>query len=325
MVATTRIRRESTLKHRTPTSGLASTEIELRRDGDSSWHSLRVGPRAKGFTALVDDERFPHGKYAIRARATDHAGNERSDISSITLPVRLGTTVSVGKLKRSKARRAGSRLGRRILLRKPRARYGKPMKLTGRLTSPGGNPLAGRDIAVSELLQLPGAHWQPIAMARTRNSGRFRFRAQPGPSRKLQFRYPGTATIRGGTSVVELRVMAASSLRVNRHRVVNGEEVTFSGRVKGDPLPPTGKLLQLQVYSRGEWLTFATPHGNARGRWRHRYRFTATRGETRYRFRVRLPRESGYPYEPGTSRQVNVDGSWLVIVACAMIRAWERQ
>ena len=71
-------------------------------------------------------------------------------------------------------------------------------------------------------------------------------------------------------------------------------------------MPATGKLLQLQVFSRGHWLTFATPRADNRGKWAYWYRFTATRGVTRYRFRVRLPRESGSPYAAGVSRTVRV-------------------
>ena len=145
-----------------------------------------------------------------------------------------------------------------------------------------------------------------MATVRSNGSGRFTFKARSGPTRLLRFRYAGTPTIRGRTTVVLLRVRAASSIRASRRRVVNGESVTFRGIVRSQPIPTTGKLLQLQVFSRGSWLTFATPRADARGRWHHPYRFTATRGLTRYRFRVRLPRESGYPYEAGVSKPVKV-------------------
>ena len=42
------------------------------------------------------------------------------------------------------------------------------------------------------------------------------------------------------------------------------------------------------------------------GRWSYRYRFTATRGTVRYRFRARVPREAGFPYTSGASRRVPV-------------------
>jgi hypothetical protein len=292
-------------------SGLASTEIEMRRRGDSTWHSLPVERATGGFTSVVDDESFPPGTYAIRARARDRAGNEQSTEGSpmsITLPLRLPTELKVG---RSKRVRAGSRRDRRALIGNPRTRYGRTMTLSGWLTSPGGNPVVERDIEISQRLKLPGATWTPVASVRTNRLGRFRFRAPSGPNRYLRFRYAGTPTVRGVTSIVELRVAAASGLVVNRHHVVNGDQVVFRGRVRGEPIPRIGKLLQLQVFSRGHWLTFATPRANARGLWRYPYRFTATRGETRYRFRVRLPREAGYPYEPGVSRTVRVKVSGL--------------
>ena len=90
---------------------------------------------------------------------------------------------------------------------------------------------------------------------------------------------------------------------------MNGEDIVLRGRVRGRPLPDVGKLVQLQAYSRGRWLTFATPRADARtGRWSYRYRFTATRGTVRYRFRARVPTESGYPYTVGAS------GSAYVVV-----------
>jgi len=290
------------------TSGIAATEIEIRRQGDTRWHSLATQPAEGGFAAFVDDEALPGGTYAIRARVRDAAGNERSTDGSgatISLPVRLGTTLRVGKVKRVKAKRAGRR-SRRILITRPLARLGRKVTLSGRLRSPGGNPLAGRDLTVSQLVRLPGAAWQPVATVRTSARGGFRFTAPPGPSRLLRFRYAGTSTIQGRTRFVDLRVRAGATIRASRRSVVNGEEVMFRGRLRGEPIPPVGKLVQLQVFSRGQWLTFAAPRTGSRGRWRWRYRFTATRGVTRYRFRVRVPVETGYPYAPGASRSVNV-------------------
>jgi hypothetical protein len=119
----------------------------------------------------------------------------------------------------------------------------------------------------------------------------------------LRFRYVGTPLIRARTTDVEIHVRATTSIATSRRSVVNGEEVVLRGRVAGRPLPPVGKLVQLQAFSRGHWLTFATPRANPRtGRWTYRYRFTATRGTVRYRFRARVPKENGFPYSAGTSR-----------------------
>ena len=292
-------------------SGLAAGEIELQRVGTSTWTTLPGRLDDKGFSAMVDDEALADGNYRVRARAVDHAGNERStdrraggDPLTLTLPLRVTSRLVAGRPKRVRAR--GSKRYRIVLVARPQSRYGRTIPLSGRLTTPGANPLPGREIEVFELSTVPGAAWRRIATVATSRTGRFVFKALRGPSRTLRFRYPGTETIRGRSVEVNLRVRAATSMRSNRRNVVNGEEVTFRGRLKGQPIPP-GKLVELQAYSRGHWLTFATPRANQRtGLWSHRYRFAATRGTVRYRFRARVPRETGYPYETGTSATIRV-------------------
>jgi hypothetical protein len=105
-------------------------------------------------------------------------------------------------------------------------------------------------------------------------------------------------------------VSAATALKVNRHRVRNGESVRFDGRLRGGHVPAGGKLLELQVLLRDEWRTFTTVHSNRRGRWRYTYRFGATRGTVVYLFRARIPREATYPFTNGKTgwRKVTVRG-----------------
>lgn len=106
---------------------------------------------------------------------------------------------------------------------------------------------------------------------------------------------------------VDARVRAPSILDVSRRNAVNGEYVTFHGRVKGGYLPAGGKLVELQVFTRRRWRTFALPRADAAtGRWSYQYRFETIRGVARFRFRARVQREAGYPFHTGTSRQVQV-------------------
>jgi hypothetical protein len=172
---------------------------------------------------------------------------------------------------------------------------------------PGANPLADVDVEVWERVNLPFASWRQVSVVRTSRTGRFRFKALRGPSRTLKFRYPGTATIRSRSAEVQLGIRATTSFRVDRTRVVNGEEVRFQGRLRGRQTGTSGKLLYLQVFTRGRWATFATPRANRlSGRWSEPYRFSATRGLVRYRFRVLIPREASFPYETGRSRSISV-------------------
>jgi hypothetical protein len=296
-------------------SGVISGAVEARRRGESAWRALPTSLEKGGFTAVLDDEALPKGLYDLRARAVDAAGNERS-IETMPdgraavrrLPLRVSTRLAVGKRKRVRARDArGRHRFRTILVARPQASYGRLIPLTGRLTMPGANPLVGAVIEVWEQVKLPGATWRRVSQLTTTRTGRFRFKALQGPSRILRFRYPGTATIRARSTEVELRVRAVTSLRVNRNHVVNGEEVRFHGRLKGRQVGQTGKLLHLQVFTRGRWSTFATPRAERNsGRWSYSYRFTGTRGRVRYRFRALVPREASFPYETGVSHSAYV-------------------
>jgi hypothetical protein len=290
-------------------SGLARIEVEIQREGDSTWRSLAVTPRDGDFVAWLDDASLPSGRYAVRARAVDAAGNERSTDSrsgipiGLQLPLRLPTALTLGGVRKIVGRHGHVRT---VLRRTPTAGYGDPIPVRGRLTLPGGNPLAGVDVDIFEQTDLPGEPWRRIGVVHTDGKGRLAYRALTGPSRRLRFVYPGTALIQPQSRVIRIRVQAKTSFGVNRSHVVNGDEVLFRGRVRGR-LPQRGKLLQLQAYSRAGWRTFATPRASRRShRWRYPYRFSATRGVVRYRFRAVVPSEAGFPFIRGASRSLHV-------------------
>jgi hypothetical protein len=303
--------RRITVVARDDISGVAGGDIEISREGSSRWISLPVESTATGLTTLVDDAALPDGIYDVRARVVDAAGNERTTTvrasgaqAHLSLPLRVPTVLRAGRpitVRGSNGRR------RTALARTATAPFGSPVQIRGRLTVPGGNPLAGADVDVLERTALPDQPWIRTGITRTDSRGRFAYRVLPGPSRTVLFRYGGTQVIRAQTAAVQIRIRAATSLRVNRPAVVNGEDVVFRGRVRGGPIPSVGKLVQLQAYSRGGWRTFATPRARARShRWSYRYRFTATRGTVRYRFRAVVPAEGGFPFVRGGSRSVKV-------------------
>jgi hypothetical protein len=147
-----------------------------------------------------------------------------------------------------------------------------------------------------------------VRTIRTNSRGVFRYRLAFGPSRTIRFRYSGTPRIKPAIEAVALRVPARTTIATGRSDLTNGESVEFRGRLLGRPLPDGGKLIDLQAYYRGSWRTFATPRTDPAGRWSFRYRFEATHGLVRYRFRARIRREAAYPYELGYSRAVKVTG-----------------
>jgi hypothetical protein len=176
----------------------------------------------------------------------------------------------------------------------------------GRLTSPEGNPL--QDVEVQAWTQVRDGSTPPrlIATVKTSRTGRFSFLVRRGPSRTIRIRYGGTTEIRSATRILNLNVRSKTSIRVNRHHVVNGDTVRFHGRIRTGRIPASGKLVELQVWVRGRWRTFATTRAGRRGGWSYRYRFDGTSGHQIYRFRARVPVETGYPFATGRSRSVRV-------------------
>jgi hypothetical protein len=294
-------------------SGIASGEIELRRVGHGSWQAVATSLEPERMVGDVDDLSLPDGTYELRAHVRDGAGNERTsdrrrDGSKmvVKLPLRLTSRIAVASGRRPRCRRRskarprcrGRRLGNTVI-------RGPGGRVFGLLTSGSGEPIAHAAMAVSERLRTGGPFTRPATL-RTDALGRFRFRIRPGASRTIRFHYQGTAFVKPATGDVSVLAPARSSIAVDRRTALNGEEVGFSGGLRGGHVPEGGKLIDLQAFYRGVWRTFATPRSDAQGRWEYRYRFGATRGVVRYRFRARIRREAAYPYELGYSRVVRV-------------------
>jgi hypothetical protein len=125
-------------------------------------------------------------------------------------------------------------------------------------------------------------------------------------NRSLLFRYGGSRRIGSAISDFTLLVPAKTAIRPDRKALVNGQQVVFTGRITTRPLPPGGKLVEIQAHFRGRWRTFSTLRADPGGHWRFPYRFGGTVGRVSYRFRARLPAEGGYPFISGNSRVVEV-------------------
>jgi hypothetical protein len=286
-------------------SGLASGEIELRASGSSTWHGLPTELQGSQLVAYVDDERFRRGLYEFRAHAQDQAGNEASTATrtdgaqaSLRLPARIDTRLAVGLASRRGGRRRGP-LDSNVV-----GRYGRRLRLRGRLANADGQPI--EEASVEALEQRPDGTTLPLGLATTDTEGGFRYVLRATRNRDVIFRYGGSRRIGAATARFHLQVPAASSVAVDRPSVGNGNSVLFSGRVTSQPIPTNGKLLEMQAHFRGRWRTFSTLRTDRAGRWRFRYRFGATLGRVTYRFRARLPSEAGYPFIDGRSRVVRV-------------------
>jgi hypothetical protein len=92
---------------------------------------------------------------------------------------------------------------------------------------------------------------------------------------------------------------------VRRIVTAGGRPLLFRGRI-GRPVPPGGKLVEIQAHFRGRWRTISTTRARRDGRWRFRYTFRTSRRRATYRLRARVPVEAGYPFSAGASAPVRV-------------------
>jgi hypothetical protein len=296
-------------------SGLASGQIELSAAGSQVWTSLPTHKDGNRVFARVDDAGLPAGTYVLRATAWDRATNQNSTDRrldgrpmTVALPLRTQTSVRAGVVShrrvRAQKKRGRSRRRRVVLEQRARIPFSDPVRVVGTVTRRDGRPLGEAQIHVLSRTVASPEH--VVAVLRTDAQGRFKYVGTAEATETLRVVYQGSATTLPSQREITLLVPASSTIASRPRRVLNGETVTFAGRLRSLPVPAAGKLVELQVVLSGRWQTFRTVRTDSRGAWRVRYRFRRSCGSLRYRFRARLPAESGYPFEAGHTRAVGV-------------------
>ncbi len=177
--------------------------------------------------------------------------------------------------------------------------FGRAPRLTGRVRRLDGAPLAGSTLTVRPA----SGGWTMRAAAGP--DGIYSVKLPAGPTRTMIVEAwpPGASALACTTAKAKTR--AGVTLKATR-RVRPGGKVRFRGRLKGRPVPKRGKLVELQAFDAGRWRTFAQPRSKPDGRYRSAYRLRRTFGPRTFRFRARVRREAGYPYELGYSRKIRV-------------------
>jgi hypothetical protein len=289
-------------------SGVGGGGIEISRAGSGSWQVLPSTQEGDHFVTRIDDAALPAGDYELRANAHDLASNlaatdRRLDGQPmrLRLPLRVATSMKAGVIGKAKTK-TGKR--RTVLEPRDKVAFGRRVRLGGRLVNPAGHAFEGAKVLVYS--QPREGTEQLEDTVTTSADGRFAYEVEARSSRRFRFVYQGTATILPVEGSATLLVTATSTIAVKPKHVLNGGSVTFSGRVKGRPLPEAGKLIELQVLLTDEWQTFRTIHSDADGGWRITYPFRRTCGVQHFRFRVHLPGEAIYPLEAGDSHELAV-------------------
>jgi hypothetical protein len=186
--------------------------------------------------------------------------------------------------------------------------YGHGETIVGRLTGPGGAPIAGAKIDVLATPAYAGARVAAMASPMTKPDGRFAVQIPAGvSSRSLRFEY--SSTIGSSPAVAKtltLTVRAGVTLRIAPRVASVGRSIYFSGHLRGRPVPSGGKLLVLEARSPGgTWLEFDVVRSDAKGRYHASYRFKFA-GPAKYQFRVLCEAEADYPFATGSSRVMGV-------------------
>lgn len=256
--------------------------------------------------ARWDSDAFPAGNYEFRALGYDAAGNA----AATTRRLNGGPMVLSNPLKATTTLRAGFRrhgLGRTIP-------YSRRVLLGGRLITGRSSPLGGMPVRVVEHFA-PGA--QPAVQTSTVTTsanGTFSIRTNRGPSRTIVISFDGSQTLaRSTTRTLQLGVRSRVRLWASaRVATIGGAPLIFRGRLVAAPgeIPAVGRPVELQFRLPGlPWAEFRTVQTDGRGRFRYAYRFSDddSRG-ARFQFRAYAPAQEDWPYEPGGSRPVLVQG-----------------
>jgi hypothetical protein len=181
--------------------------------------------------------------------------------------------------------------------------------IAGRLTAPGGTPIAGARLDCVATPASQGAKPGAIACPPTSADGRFEV-GVPGDvsSRTIRLAYRAHTgdALPAATRTLGLTVTAGVRLRVSPRTTSVGHTIHFTGALLGGPIPHGGKQIVLEARSPGgPWIEFDVVHTNNRGRYRDAYRFKFP-GPVDYRFRAVSEGEADYPYATGASNVVRV-------------------
>jgi hypothetical protein len=286
-------------------SGVARGQISYRPEGTIAWTGLQTELRSGYLEARLSSDSLPDGDYELRAEAEDRAGNtvvttRRQDGSDmvLTLPLKTGTEL--------RADLGGGRERKTIS-------YGRESVIEGRLVSAVGEPLGGQSIEISETFDLGSIESERTRESITDADGRFALVLPPGPSRSVSADFSGSKQLEDAESPqLDLGVRSGASLGATDRRPPVGKRFRFRGRVRraGAEMPPGGKLVELQVRRPEGWDTVRQAfRTRPNGSWTFPFKFGPYYVEpTSFRFRLKVPRETGWPYKASSTdrRRVTV-------------------
>jgi hypothetical protein len=283
-------------------------------------------PLSSSATLSFDTRSVSDGPHAVRLLVSDVAGNVTAWPSSGPVSIRVANRAgdganasggletagsngpcqaATGKLRQRVVAQAATRAGRRGR-RALTVAFRRSAYVSGRITEPGGSPVAGARICVLLRTDRAGASERAVGTVQSDGDGRFAFTLPAGPSRRVRLRYRTDA----GTTSATVRVLVPLpvSLRIRPTHVRAGGKIRFEGRLQATGR--RGVPVELQVRDGRRWRTFDSVTTRRHGTYAYTYVFSRRPGLRRFAFRALVRRQSSLAYSTGRStvRRVTVRG-----------------
>lgn len=259
-------------------------------------------PRNQAGSLAVDTRVLSNGIYPVSLRIADAAGNRITVYAPRAVQISNEHTIRPnGQSATSRARLTAVVRGRRgTTVTVP---YNRHVVIRGRLLTSEGEPINDAKLEVHEVPSL-GRRRGVTREVITRSNGTYTYTsARRSTTRRLEIRYRPfvNETTIAAVARIRLNVAAAATLRV----ALKDIRVSYSGRVLSRPVPSGGKRIYVQGRAvGGAWTTFAHRRTDRSGRFSGNYRLRVRRPGVRLQFRIRIPKEAGYPYVASVGRAI---------------------
>ena len=298
-------------------AGGSCRDVGQTTDGLSAFLHRQPCPASVSSDVAFDAAGLSPGPHHLVASVLDAAGNSAPlldrtiSIASAASAVPSSSSVIPGAPNGLGATTAAVLTARWQSTAKPRllVPFGRAATILGRLTDPGGIPIAGAQITVSSTPAMAGAALAQMKGSVTSPSGTFVLRL---PARLSSRTIALTYTAHAGDPApaakagLQLAVKAPVSMSVAPRVVASQGTISFHGRLLAGPFPKGGKPVVLEARSgRGAWIEFHVARTDRRGRFKAHYRFKYA-GPIRYQFRAVCEQEADYPFATGASPAVGV-------------------
>ncbi|MFM9077236.1 MAG: hypothetical protein ACKORM_03255 [Solirubrobacterales bacterium] len=289
-------------------SGVAGGAIEIRHQSSGEWEKLvtEFDRTAGRLSADFASERRTPGRWEVRAKVTDEAGNQ-------TVVDRLpdGSPLQVIAPARSQTELIAKLAGGGEPAPSIIVPFGEGARVQGRLLDRGGDGLGNHDLRVVES-PAEGVSGDPAVHAvTTAADGGFALGLPPGPSRRVTVHFAGTKRLMSSSSgTLELGVRAVVGFSARPRKLRNGQVIRFDGTIR--PLLAArhsgGSLVEVQYLetSSGRWRPVLVTRVRRVGTFAASYRFRYVSRATRIKFRARMLAAPGLPFATGISRVVRV-------------------